>query len=160
MIRMKLFEALALRKALQADLGQLISIRNSTFLHAEDELPEFVFGDLTEQIKKKVNDITKLKLAIMQMNMKHILPNKMTLYEAIIELANIRSAIEQLQNLLQVGRGGLSEYSYRRTSQSELKMKKQEKPENLLKLIQSYEGKRRTLDSMIQEANHKVEITI
>lgn len=159
-IVMKLFEALALRKALQSDLGQLISIRSSTFTHTVDEEPEFLFEDLTKQIKSKVNEITKLKLAIMEMNLTYILPNKMSLYEAIIELANIRSAIEQLQSLLQVGRGALAEYAYRRTISTELKMVKQEKPENLLRLIQTFEGKRRMLDSLIQEANHNAEIKV
>lgn len=54
---MKLFEALALKKALQNQLTQLISIRNSTFEYPEDEKPEFNFQELTSRIKEKVNEM-------------------------------------------------------------------------------------------------------
>jgi hypothetical protein len=66
---LKLFEALALKKVLQNQLTQLISIRNSTFEYPEDEKPEFDFQELTSRIKEKVNEITGLKLAVMNANM-------------------------------------------------------------------------------------------
>lgn len=154
---MKLFEALALRKALQNQLAQLISIRNSTFEYPEDEKPEFDFQELSKRIKEKVNEVTGLKLAVMRANMNSKLPNGYTLYEAIIELANIRSAIDQLQDLLQIGRRGFL-VSERRRSTSEIKTIKQAAPERVLKMIEEYDTKRRLLDAMIQEANHTTEI--
>jgi len=154
---MKLFEALALRKALQSQLAQLVSLRNSRFEYPEDEKPEFDFEELTKRIKEKVNEVTGLKLAIMRANTGSKLSNGLTLYEGIIELANIRSAIDQLQDLIQIGRRGLFVSDRRRTT-TEIRMIKQASPERILKMIEHYDAKRRILDAMIQEANHTVEI--
>lgn len=154
---MKLFEALALRKALQSQLAQLISLRNSTFEYPEDEKPEFDFEELTRRIKEKANEVTGLKLAIMRANMSSKLPNGLTLYEGIIELANIRSAIDQLQGLIQIGKRGLFLSDRRRTT-TEIRTIKQVSPDRILKMIEHYDGRRRLLDAMIQEANHTVEI--
>jgi hypothetical protein len=154
---MRLFEALALRKALQNQLAQLISLRNSTFEYPEDEKPEFEFEELTKRIKEKVNEVTGLKLAIMGANMSSKLPNGLTLYDGIIELANIRSAIDQLQDLIQIGRRGLFA-SDRRRSTTEIRTIKQASPESILKMIEHYDTKRRVLDAMIQEANHTVDV--
>jgi hypothetical protein len=78
---MRLFEALALKKALQNQLTQLISLRNSTFEYPEDEKSGFDFEELTKRIKEKVNEVTGLKLAVMRANMNSKLPNGLTLYE-------------------------------------------------------------------------------
>jgi hypothetical protein len=154
---MKLFEALALKKALQSQLAQLISIRNSTFEYPEDEKPDFDFQELTSRIKEKVNEITGLKLAVMRANMNSNLPNGYTLNEAIIELANIRSAIDQLQDLLQIGKSRFL-FSERRRSTTEIKTIKQAAPDRILKMIEEYDTKRRLFDAFIQEANHTTEI--
>jgi hypothetical protein len=90
-------------------------------------------------------------------NMSSKLPNGLTLYEGIIELANTRSAIDQLQDLIQIGRKGLF-LSDRRRSTTEIRTLKQASPESILTLIEHYDTKRRILDAMIQEANHTVEI--
>ena len=154
---MRLFEALALRKALQNQLAQLVSLRNSTFEYPEDEKPGFDFEELTKRIKEKANEVTRLKLAIMNANMNSKLPNGLTLYEGIIELANIRSAIDQLQDLIQIGRRGLFAID-RRRSTTEIRTIKQASPESILTLIEHYDTKRRIIDAMIQEANHTIEI--
>ena len=142
---MRLFEALTLRKALQNQLVQLISIRNSTFEYPEDEKPGFDFEELTKRIKEKVNEVTRLKVAIMGANMNSKLPNGLTLYEGIIELANIRSAIDQLQDLIQIGRRGLFAID-RRRSTTEIRTIKQASPENILTMIEHYDTKRRVLE--------------
>ena len=154
---MKLFEALALKKALQNQLAQLVSLSNSTFEYPEDEKPGFDFEELTKRVREKVNDVTSLKLAIMGANMSSKLPNGLTLYEGIIELANIRSAIDQLQDLIQIGKRGFF-LSDRRRSTTEIRMIKQASPESILKMIEHYDTNRRVLDAMIQESNHTVEI--
>jgi len=154
---MKLFEALALKKSLQNQLTQLISIRNSTFEYPEDEKPEFDFQELTSRIKEKVNEITGLKLALMTANMNSNPPNGYTLNEAIIELANIRSAIDQLQDLLQIGKSRFL-FSERRRNTTEIKTIKQTAPDKILKMIEEYDTKRRLFDAIIQEAKHTTEI--
>jgi len=154
---MKLFEALSLKKTLQAQLTQLISLRNDTFEYPVDEGPEFNFDELTIRIKQKVNDITALKLAIMKANVSTNLANGLTLSEGIIELANARGAVDQLQDLLQVGKRGFL-LSERRRSTTEIRMVKQAKPESILSMIDTYDQRRRELDAMIQEANHTTEI--
>jgi len=135
----------------------LTTLRNSAFEYPEDEKPGFDFEDLTKRIKEKVNEVTSLKLAIMGANMSSKLPNGLTLYEGIIELANTRSAIDQLQDLIQIGRRGLFAID-RRRSTTEIRTLKQASPESILTLIEHYDTKRRILDAMIQEANHTVEI--
>jgi hypothetical protein len=155
--QLKLFEALSLRKTLQAQLTQLISLRNNTFEYPEDEQPEFKFDELTNRIKEKVNEITALKLAIMKANVNAKLANGLTLSEGIIELANARAALDQLQDLIQVGRRGLF-LSERRRSTTEIRMVKQAKPESILSMIEMYDRRRRELDAMIQEANYSIEI--
>jgi len=153
----KLFEALSLKKALQSQLTQLISLRNSTFEYPEDEKPEFNFEELTKRIKEKVNEITALKLAIAKANFDTKLPTGLTLSESIIELANTRAALDQLQDLIQTGRRGLF-LSEKRRSTTEIRMVKQAKPESILEMIETYDRKRREMDAVIQEANHTVEI--
>jgi hypothetical protein len=155
--KMKLFESLALKKSLQNQLAQLISLRNSTFEYPEDEKPEFDFEELTKRIKEKVNEVTSLKLAIMKANMNSKLPNGLTLYEAIIELANTRSAVDQLQDLIQIGKRRLFLSDRRRTT-TEIKTIKQTSADKILKMIEQYDNKRRVLDAMIQEANHAIEV--
>jgi hypothetical protein len=154
---MKVFEALALKKSIQSQLAQLISLRNSTFEYPEDEKPDFDFERLTKRIKEKVNEATGLKLAIMNANMNSKLPNGVTLYEAIIELANTRSAVDQLQDLIQVGKRGLF-LSDRRRNTTEIKTIKQAAAGEILKMIDTYDAKRRLLDATIQEANHTIEV--
>jgi hypothetical protein len=90
-------------------------------------------------------------------NMSSKLPNGLTLYEGIIELANTRSAIDQLQDLIQIGKRGFF-LGDRRRSTTEIRMIKQASPESILKMIEHYDTKRRVLDAMIQEPNHSVEI--
>ena len=148
---MRSFEALALRKTLQNQLAQLISLRNSTFEYPEDEKPAFDFEELTKRIKEKVNDVTRLKLAIMEANMSSKLPNGLTLYEEIIELANIRSAIDQLQDLIQIGKRGFF-LSERRRSTTEIRTIKQASPESILTLIEHYDTKRRILPTLSEDS--------
>ncbi len=154
---MKLYEALSLKKALQNQLAQLISLRNSTFEYPEDERPEFNFEELTKRIKEKVNEITWLKLAIMKANMNTTLSTGLTLSEGIIELANTRSALDQFQDLIQIGKRGLF-ISERRRSTTEIRTIKQASPDRILTMIEQYDSKRRLIDTMIQEANHTTEI--
>jgi hypothetical protein len=104
-----------------------------------------------------VNEITRLKLAVTKANMNSNLPNGYTLNEAIIELANIRSAIDQLQDLLQIGKGRFL-FSERRRNTTEIKTIKQTAPDKILKMIEEYDTKRRLFDAIIQEANHTTEI--
>jgi hypothetical protein len=93
----------------------------------------------------------------MKANMNHELPNGLTLYEGIIELANVRSAIDQLKELGQVGRHGLY-MSERRRSMSDIKMLKQVQSSEILDLIDRYDARRRVLDAHIQDLNHSIEI--
>lgn len=59
---MKLYEALAMKNSLEAQLKQLISIRNRSQEYPEDEQPEFDFDVLTSQIKDTVRKLSKLKV--------------------------------------------------------------------------------------------------
>ena len=116
---------------------------------------------LTKRIKtarkreRKAHEIQDRRWLTDRVNSK--LPNGVTLYEAIIELANIRSAVDQLQDLIQVGKRGLF-LSDRRRSTTEIRTVKQAAAGEILKMIDNYDTKRRLLDATIQEANHTIEI--
>jgi hypothetical protein len=148
---------LALRKSLEQKIVDLVELRNDTFQYPADEMPEFRFVDLTDQIKATVNDLGRLKVAITRANLDTKLPNGFSLYENILELGGVRAAIGQLKQLLKVG----ERYSYgrtRRTNVQEIKVAQQVPSENILTMVAKYEERRRIIDSMIQEANHTVEV--
>jgi RES domain-containing protein len=58
---------------------------------------------------------------------------------------------------MQIGKRGLF-LSDRRRNTTEIKTVKQTAADEILKMIDSYDAKRRLLDATIQEANHTIEI--
>ena len=64
----------------------------------------------------------------------------MTLSEGIIELANARAAVDQFQDLIEVGKRGFF-LSEKRRSTIEIRMVKQANPESILVMIETYDGK-------------------
>jgi len=64
----------------------------------------------------------------------------LTLSEGIIELANARAAVDQFQDLIEVGKRGFF-LSEKRRSTIEIRMVKQANPESILVMIETYDGK-------------------
>ncbi|MHB8565749.1 MAG: DIP1984 family protein [Nitrososphaerales archaeon] len=120
---MKLYEALSMRKSLELQLTQLISIRDHSLEYPEEEIPEFDFNSLPTQIKEVVTKLSKLKVEIARANMDTALSNGQTLFESIIELANLRSPVAQLKDMMQVERRGL--FGNERRSKQDVKTLKQ-----------------------------------
>jgi hypothetical protein len=160
MTTMKLYEALAMKTSLQAQLTQLISLRNRSQEYPEDEQPEFNFDSLTNEIKDTVRRLSKLKVEIARANMNTTLTNGKTLFENIIELQNLRSTIDQVKNLIHVeGVGRFSSWGIERRSRKEdVKMLKQKDSQTLLEMLHNYQQRKNALDSLIQQTNHIVEV--
>ena len=156
---MKLYEALATRKSLETQLTQLISIRSRSLEYPEDEQPEFDFDSLTVQIKDIVRKLSKIKVEIARVNLNTQLSNGLTLTENIIELGNLRSTITQLKDMLRTERrGGL--LSIERRSKEDVKMARQKDQQTLLSMLHEYSNRRDALDSLIQQANTSIDVTI
>jgi hypothetical protein len=154
---MKLYEALVMKTSLQAQLKQLISLRNRTQEYPEDEQPEFNFDALTTEIKSVVGKLSKLKVEIARANMDTTLANGRTLFESIIELQNLRSTVDQIENLIHL-EGRFLWGSERRTKKEDVKMRRQKDPQTLLAMLNEYRVRKNTVDSLIQEANYRIEI--
>ena len=154
---MKLYEALAMKASLQAQLIQLISIRNRTQEYPEDEQPEFNFDQLTSEIKSVVKKLSKLKVEIARANMDTTLSNGKTLFASIIELQDLRSTVNQIKGLMHIeGRFGWG--IDKRTKKEDVKMRKQKDPQALLGMLSQYQQRKNALDYLIQGANHRIEI--
>ena len=145
-----------MKSSLQSQLTELISIRNRTIEYPEDEKPEFQFDSLTAQIDEIVRKISKLKIEIARANMNTNLSNGKTLFENIIELADLRSSVSQVKDMLRVERRGL--FGSDRRSKEDIKMLKQKDAQSLLSMLQEYQRRKDSLDSLIQHANHSVDI--
>ena len=154
---MKLYEALAMKTTLQSQLTQLISLRNRSQEYPEDEEPEFNFDTLTIEIKDVVRKLSKLKLEIARANMNTMLSNGKTLFESITELQNLRSTLAQLKDLMHI-EGRFLWGSERRTKKEDVRMRKQKDAQSLLTMLQEYQQRKNALDSLIQQANHGIEI--
>ncbi len=155
---MKLYEALALKKSLQSQLVQLIGLRNRNLEYPEDEKPEFDFDSLTVKIKEVVNKLTKIKVGIAKANMNATLPNGKTLFENIVELANLRSTVDQLKDMMHIERRGF--FDRERRSKEDVKMLKQKDTLTLLSMLEDYQSRKNGLDALIQQANQSVELEI
>ena len=153
---MKLYEALSMKSSMQNQLTELISIRNRTLEYPEDEKPEFQFDSLTAQIEEIVSKLGKLKIEIARANMNTNLSNGKTLFENIIELANLRSSVSQMKDMLRVEKRGL--FGSGRRSKEDIKMLKQKDAQSLLSMLQEYQRRKDSLDSLVQHANHSVDI--
>jgi hypothetical protein len=154
---MRLYEALALKTSLQSQLTQLISLRNRSQEYPEDEQPEFEFDQLTAEIKTFVRRLSKLKVEIARANIDTTLSNGKTLFESIIELQDLRSTVNQIKDLMHI-EGRFSWAGDKRTKKEDVKMRKQKDPKALLTMLNQYQQRKNTLDSLIQQANHRIEI--
>ena len=148
-----------MKSSLQSQLTQLISLRNRNQEYPEDEKPEFDFDTLTTQIKELVRKLSKLKVEIAKANISTTLPNGKTLFESIIELQDLRSTLSQIKDLIHI-EGRFLWGSERRSKKEDVKMRKQKDPQTLLSMLQDYQQRKNALDSLIQQANQSVEISV
>lgn len=151
---MKLFEALAQRKALQTEIAELTNLRQETFQHADDEFPELNYADTTSKIGQLVEELRKLKLRIITANLKTKLPNNALLAEAIIAVADIRAEIQNLRDLSRRDRI----YGHTRQARTDIKMVPQATRTQVLDQIRILDTERVQLDKLIAEANQSVEV--
>jgi hypothetical protein len=145
---MKLYEALSMKKSLQSQLVQLIGLRNRNLEYPEDEKPEFDFDSLTVKIKEVVNKLTMIKVGIAKANMNSTLSNGKTLFENIVELANLRSTVDQIKDMVHTERKGF--FDRERRSKEDVKILKQKDALTLLSMLEDYLGRKNGLNALIQ----------
>ncbi len=158
---MKIYEALAEVKTLKVRLAQLSNFRQSTLIHDADSKPDFDFHELSERIDKTLARVTELKLAIQTANMTNTVrvgDADMSLANAILELANVRASLTYVSSMLGQDKPDLFGRRYR--ARDEVQQKWQVSPAYLLQLQADYEGRKNLLDSVTQEANHRVSIAV
>ncbi len=158
---MKIYEALAEVKTLKARLVQLSNFRQSTLIHDADSKPDFDFHELSKRMDKTLERVTQLKLAIQTANMTNkvrVGDADMSLANAILELANVRTSLAYVTGMLSEDKPDLFGRRYR--ARDEVQQKRQVSPADLLQLQADYEGRKNLLDSVIQEANHRVSIAV
>ena len=103
-----------------------------------------------------------MKLAIQAANLSNrirIGDLEMSLAKAILELSNIRIKLTHISGMLSNERK--SDFlGWRHRSKDEVPQRWQKTPAELLQLQEEYERQRNVLDAAIQEANHRVTITV
>jgi hypothetical protein len=159
---LKIYEALAEVKTLKTRLIQLSKFRESTLVYDVDSEPDFRYEELTRQIEETLERETELKLAIQAANLSTVVSvgdKEMPLAKAILELGNTRSKLAQVAGMLGIEkRTDLLGRRYR--SKDEVLQKWQKSPADLVKIQTELENRRNSLDSIIQEANHRVSISL
>jgi hypothetical protein len=158
---MKIYEALAEIKTLEALAEELSKFRESSLLYDADSEPDFKYDELSGQIDKTLERKTDLKIAVQSAN----LSNKVraanadvTLARAILDLSVVRAKLTYISNMLNVERGRGRLFGDERRSRDEIPQKRQKSKAELLEVQTKYTKERNALDSAIQEANHKIEI--
>ena len=157
---MRIYEALAEAKTLKTTADELSKFRESSLAYDADTEPDFKFDQLSEQIDKTMERIADLKIAIQLANLENKVTagdKEMTLARAILELSAIRSKLSSLSSMVEVNRrGGL--FAHERRSKDEVSQRTQKSRAELLEMQLLFRKRRDLLDSVIQEANHKIEI--
>jgi hypothetical protein len=158
---MKIYEALAEIKTLEADVEQLSKFQESSLLYDVDSEPDFKYDELSAQIDTTLRRKTELKIAVQSAN----LSNKVrvgevdvTLAKAILDLSNIRAKLANVSSTLSVDGGRRGLFAGERRSKEDMPQKRQKSKAELLEIQTNYRKERNALDAVIQEANHKIEI--
>ncbi len=159
---LKIYEALAEVKTLDARLVQLSKFRESSLVHDADVEPDFKYEEISGQIDAAMARETELKLVIQEANLSNTITvgeRQMSLARAILELSNVRAKLGYISGMLAVEkRSGL--FGLGRRSKDEVPQKWQKTPAALLQMETEYQAQKNTLDAAIQEANHRFSIAV
>jgi hypothetical protein len=158
---MKIYEALAEIKTLEALAEELSKFRESSILYDADSEPDFKYDELSGQIDKTLERQTDLKIAVQSANVSNkvrVANADVTLARAILDLSVVRAKLTYISNMLSVERGRGRLFGDERRSRDEIPQKRQKSKAELLEAQTKYTKERNALDAAIQEANHKIEI--
>ena len=158
---MKIYEALAEIKTLEALAEELSKFRESCLLYDADSEPDFKYDELVRTDRQDPRKEDELKIAVQSAN----LSNKVRvgnadviLAKAILDLSIVRAKLTYISNMLSVERGRGRLFGDERRSRDEIPQKRQKSKAELLEAQTKYTKERNALDAAIQEANHKIEI--
>jgi hypothetical protein len=158
---LKIYEALAEIKTLDALAEELSKFRESCLLYDADSEPDFRYDELSGKIDDTLERKTELKIAVQSANLSNkvrVGDADVTLARAILDLSVVRAKLAYVSNMLNVDRGRGRLFGDERRSKDEIPQKRQKSKAELLEVQTRYRKERNVLDAAIQEANHKVEI--
>ena len=98
---MKIAEALSRVKALKGRLSRLFSLAAANLYHVEGETPEFSASALLAEWWETAKELRGLMVALQRTNHRVRLPSGLTLAEALLEMADLRSRAAQYERLVQ-----------------------------------------------------------
>ena len=160
---MKIYEGLAEVKTLKARLIQISKFRESSLVHDVDSQPDFGYDELSWQIDSILERETNLKIAIEAANLANTISvgdEQMSLAKAVLELSNTRTKLTYISGMLGIERRSDLFGGRRHRSKDEILQKWQKSPAELLEVHGELENRKNLLDAAIQEANHRVSITV
>jgi len=158
---LKIYEALAEIKTLEALAEELSKFRASSLLYDADSEPDFKYDELSDRIDKTLERKTELKIAVQSANLSNkvrVGDADVTLARAILDLSIVRAKLTYVSNMLNIERGRGRLFGDERRSRDEIPQKRQKSKAELLEVQTKYTKERNALDAAIQEANHKIEI--
>jgi len=147
---MKIGEALQEKKRLQARLAKCYELMKESYTYKGDK-PNFSFEKLQNEADNIIQKIKDLKIGIQNTNSKVKVKyegSEHTLQELIIDIADIRSKLAQLNAL---DTSDENRWYFLKSEEHEIKY--QVSPEDIQQQIQLLNIKKSTLDSLLQHIN-------
>jgi phage shock protein A len=152
---MKLGALLSEIKGKQSRLSRLMEVSKETMYVEKDKSPKLNYKEVSEEIEKLIPEIRQLKLKVQEANTKNTLPDfKMSLAEAIIKVADLRSLMSY--------KSGLIKYSSMRgfwdESEKKIELIPQVEEKKIEEEVEELSKEKIKLDNAIQKANWSVEV--
>ena len=151
---MKIGEGLQEKKRLQARLAKCYELSKQCYSYTTKE-PDFDFNKLQDEINDLITKIKELKIRIQKTNLEVKVKygeGEHTLQELIIDIADIRSILNYLNNLYD------PDDVWRGLRYEEKEVKRQVPPDDIQKLISQYNKDKNKLDSLLQHTNWTIDL--
>jgi len=151
---MKLGALLSEIKGKQSRLARLMSISEQTMYVEKGKTPKLNYKETSEEIDKLIPEIRQLKLKVQEANLRNKLPDfNITLAEAIIKVADLRSLMSHKSGLIKYSKEnlwGMEDKKIDYIPQMEEK--------ELEKEVEELSREKIKLDNAIQKANWSIDV--
>jgi uncharacterized protein YchJ len=152
---MKLGALLSEIKGKQSRLARLMQVSRDIMYVETGKKPKLDYKEVAKEIDELIDSIRNLKLQVMQTNMGNMLPDtKMTLAEAIIKVADLRSQIAYKTQLVK--------YSSRSDfwdTEKKVEFLPQVEEKVLEDELKKLSDEKIKLDNLIQKVNWSIEVS-
>jgi hypothetical protein len=151
---MKLGALLSEIKGKQSRLARLMSISEQTMYVEKGKTPKLNYKETSEEIDKLIPEIRQLKLKVQEANLRNKLPDfKITLAEAIIKVADLRSLMSHKSGLIKYSKLNLWDMEDKKIDYiPQMKEKEMEKE------VEELSREKIKLDNAIQKANWSIDV--